>query len=38
MVSQAYKDLIADGPWARDVVTPTGKRRQDLGIDRADGY
>ena len=37
MVSQAYKDLIADGPWARDAA---GNRETpaDLGINRADGY
>lgn len=37
MVSQPYKDLIADGVWARDVAA-NRETPADLGITRADGY
>ena len=37
MVSQAYKDLISAGAWARD-DDALKELPEDLGIDRADGY
>ena len=42
MVSQPYKDLIADGAWARDAETtgdnPDRQTPEDAGLDRSQGW